>query len=130
MQNGLKNIIDRITVIIKIVSFRLNNEPKLALIDVSTKESGIAPSRTPAGQIYLQKYGLPIPNSFTTRTGKIITETMSIKYFMYLNGFNFFVENFLHGILCKISWIKPNGHKNPQTNLPTITPTKIKNPLI
>ena len=97
---------------------------------MSTKESGIAPSKTPAGQMYLQKYGLPIPNSFTTRTGKIITATTSIKYFMYLNGFNFFVENFLHGILCKISWIKPNGHKNPQTNLPTITPTKIKNPLI
>ena len=80
MQNGLKNIIESRINIINIVNFKLNNDPKLALIDESTNESGIAPSKTPAGQIYLQKYGLPMPKLFVIKTGKIITATSRIMY--------------------------------------------------
>ena len=63
------------------------------------RESGIAPSRTPCGQIYLQKKGSPIPIEFVTNIGRSITKTIRMIYFRYLRGFSLAVEHFFPGIL-------------------------------
>ena len=62
-------------------------------------ESGIAPSRTPCGQIYLQKKGSPIPIEFVASIGRRITKTTRMMYFRYRSGFSLAVENFFPGIL-------------------------------
>ena len=64
---------------------------------------GMAPSRTPCGQIYLQKNGSPIPMEFVTSTGSRITKIIRIIYLRYLKGLSFAVENFFPGILWSIS---------------------------
>ena len=97
---------------------------------VFPRESGIAPSRTPCGQMYLQKNGSLIPTEFVTSIGRSITKTIRMIYFRYLNGFSLAVENFLPGILCSKSWNHPNGHKKPHINLPSVTPSKINNPVM
>ena len=42
--------------------------------------AGIAPSKTPCGQRYLQKKGSPIPTSFAASTGSMHTITTRIPY--------------------------------------------------
>ena len=90
-------------------------------------ESGSAPSNTPCGQRYLQKNGSPIPSWFVTNIGSRITKTKRIPYLINRSGFNFRVDIFLNGILCKSSWNHPNGHKKPHTNRPSRTPARIRN---
>ena len=67
--------------------------------DLLPRDRGIAPSRTPCGQIYLQKNGSPIPIEFVISIGRSITKTRRMIYFRYLRGFSLAVENFLVGIL-------------------------------
>ena len=64
-----------------------------------THLSGIAPSRTPCGQIYLQKKGSPIPIEFVASIGRRITKTTRMMYVRYRSGFSLAVENFFPGIL-------------------------------
>ena len=73
--------------------------PSADLIAVFPSDSGMAPSKTPCGQMYLQKNGSPIPTEFVTNIGRRITKTMRIIYFRYLSGFSRAVENFFPGIL-------------------------------
>ena len=104
--------------------------PNAERIPSLTAESGNAPSSTPCGHIYLQKYGSPIPKSFTMSTGNKTTANSSTAYLIYVSGLSFFVENFLVGTLCNKSCNQPNGHKNPQTKRPSRTPNKMRNPVI
>ena len=92
-------------------------------------DSGIAPSSTPCGQMYLQKNGSPIPTSLTTKTGSSTTANSSTAYLMYVSGLSFFVESFLLGILCRSSCSHPNGHKKPHTKRPNSSPIKMSVPV-
>ena len=84
----------------RIVNLNVNRCPSAARIPELASESGIAPSSTPCGQMYLQKKGSPIPNELVTNAGSSITKTTRITYFRYRKGFSFAVESFLPGILC------------------------------
>lgn len=103
-------------------SFRLNRFPKASLNEGDLIARGIAPSIIPWGQIYLQKYGGITSYLSPAIKAKAIISENNIIYFIYLRGFNFFVENFLVGILCSKSPNQPMGQKNPQISLATITP--------
>ena len=87
------------TTVIKIKHLKENSVPSADLIDAFPRESGIAPSKTPWGQIYLQKNGSPIPTEFVTSIGRRITKTIRMRYFRYLSGFSLAVESFFPGIL-------------------------------
>lgn len=115
---------------ISTTSFHENSFPNAERIPSLTAESGNAPSSTPCGHIYLQKYGSPIPKSFTMSTGNKTTANSSTAYLIYVSGLSFFVENFLVGTLCNKSCNQPNGHKNPQIKRPSRTPNKMRNPVI
>ncbi len=104
--------------------------PSAARIPELASASGIAPSSTPCGQMYLQKKGSPIPSELVTNAGSSITKTTRITYFRYRRGFSFAVESFLPGILCSRSWNHPNGQRNPQINRPNRTPNRMKNPVM
>ena len=84
---------------IKIIHLKEKSFPSAERIAAFPIESGIAPSRTPCGQIYLQKNGSPIPMEFVTSIGRSITKTIRMIYFRYLSGFSLAVENFFPGIL-------------------------------
>ena len=47
----------------------------------SASASGMPPFRMPAGQMYLQKNGSPIPTSLTTVMGRTMTKSARIPYF-------------------------------------------------
>ena len=87
------------TTVIKIILLNRNKLPSAERIAVFPIANGMAPSNTPCGQRYLQKNGSPIPMEFVTSIGSRMTNTIKMKYFRYLNGLSFAVENFLHGIL-------------------------------
>lgn len=112
------------------MDFIVNNLPSALLIAGFAIESGMPPPSIPWGQMYLQKYGKLSPNFWEAIAPISQTTTTIIKYFIYLSGFSFFVLNFFDGILCNKSWNQPNGHKNPQISLPTITPKNINIPTI
>ena len=65
-----------------------------------------------------------------SKKGSNVTETKRIPYLINRSGFNFRVDIFLNGILCKSSWNHPNGHKKPHTNRPSRTPARIRKPVI
>ena len=46
----------------KIMSFQVKRPPRALLISLLTAASGSAASSVPAGQIYLQKAGIPMPS--------------------------------------------------------------------
>lgn len=83
--------------VIKIKHFQVKSFPSADRMAALPRESGIAPSKTPCGQIYLQKKGSPIPIEFVTSSGRRITKTIRIIYFRYLSGFSLAVENFFPG---------------------------------
>ena len=83
----------------RIRNLKENSVPNAERIPALLRDSGIAPSKTPCGQIYLQKNGSPIPMEFVTSIGRSITKTTRMKYFRYRRGFNLDVENFFPGIL-------------------------------
>ena len=87
--------------------------PNAERIPSLTAESGNAPSSTPCGHIYLQKYGSPIPKSFTMSTGNKTTANSSTAYLIYVSGLSFLLKTFWSG-LCAT---------NPVTNQ---TDTKIR----
>ena len=64
------------------VNFNVKSVPKVARIVLSTKESGIPPSSIPCGQIYLQKYGEPIPALLVNNMGSATTVMSRTPYFM------------------------------------------------
>ena len=72
--------------------------PSADRIAAFPSERGIAPSKTPCGQMYLQKNGSPIPIEFVISIGRRITKTIRMMYFRYLSGFNRAVESFFPGI--------------------------------
>lgn len=84
-------------------AFHVKRLPKAARMLLFAAARGIAPSRTPWGHMYLQKYGSPSPVWFMTAAGSIMTAISRTAYFKCLRGFIFFVENFLDGILCSSS---------------------------
>ena len=112
------------------VNLNVNKCPSAARIPELASDSGIAPSSTPCGQMYLQKKGSPIPSELVTNAGSSITKTTRITYFRYRRSFSFAVESFLPGILCSRSWNHPNGQRNPQINRPNRTPNRMKNPVM
>ena len=59
---------------IRIQNLNENSFPSADRIAAFPMESGIAPSRTPCGQIYLQKKGSPIPIEFVASMGRRITK--------------------------------------------------------
>ena len=90
---------------------------------------------------YINRYGESLYRSGETRNryqpqetrkikGKIITKITKIKYFNFLKCLSYLkVFTFLKkGILYNKSWINPNGHNHPHTNLPIKAPMKNKNP--
>ena len=87
------------TTVIKIRHLNENSFPSAERIVALPSDRGIAPSRTPCGQIYLQKNGSPIPIEFVISIGRSITKTRRMIYFRYLRGLSLAVENFLVGIL-------------------------------
>ena len=87
------------TTVIKIKHLKEKSFPSADRMAAFPSERGIAPSRTPCGQIYLQKKGSPIPIEFVTSMGSSITKIIRRIYFRYLRGFNPAVENFFPGIL-------------------------------
>jgi len=87
------------TTVIRIQNLNENSLPSADRIAAFPMESGIAPSRTPCGQIYLQKNGSPIPIEFVANIGRRITKTARMIYFRYRSGFSLAVENFFPGIL-------------------------------
>ena len=111
-------------------SFQLNSEPSAARMPELAIDSGIAPSSTPCGQRYLQKYGSPIPVSPFMNAGSRNTITTRTTYFRYVRGLSFFVDSFFVGILWSRSCSQPNGHRNPQMNLPSRTPSRMRNPVM
>jgi len=111
-------------------SFQLNSNPRAALIELSARARGMAPSRMPAGHIYLQKNGFESPTSSITIIGNSTTKTANTKYFTYVSHPTFFVEIFLEGILYNSSWNHPKGQRKPHTTRPSMTPTKIAIPVI
>lgn len=69
--------------IIKSIStelLKVKSLPSAERIPELVRESGIAPSSTPCGHIYLQKNGSPIPIELVTTIGSKITNTASITY--------------------------------------------------
>ena len=111
---------------LKSYTWKKKSFPSAERIAAFPIDNGIAPSKTPWGQIYLQKNGSPIPIEFVISIGRSITKTIRMTYFRYLRGFNLAVDNFFPGILWSKSWNHPNGHKKPHINLPRVTPSKIK----
>ena len=85
----------------RIVNLNVNKCPSAARIPELTSASGIAPSSTPCGHMYLQKNGSPIPSELVTNAGSSITKTTRTAYFRYRRGFSFAVDSFLPGILSK-----------------------------
>ena len=61
--------------VIKIINLKENSFPSAERMAAFPSDRGIAPSKTPWGQIYLQKNGSPIPIEFVTTTGRSITKT-------------------------------------------------------
>ena len=86
------------TTVIKIRHLKEKRVPSADRIAAFPSERGIAPSKTPCGQMYLQKNGSPIPIEFVISIGRRITKTIRMMYFRYLSGFNRAVENFFPGI--------------------------------
>ena len=87
----------------RIVNLNVNKCPSAARIPELTSASGIAPSSTPCGHMYLQKNGSPIPSELVTNVGSSITKMTKTAYFRYRMGFSFAVDSFLPGILCNKS---------------------------
>ena len=107
--------------------FQKNKNPIVFLKLSFFITSGIAPSKAPAGQIHLQKYGAASPNLLVKNMGSKITNTKSIRYFKYLKGLSITlgILNFLVGILYNRSCINPKGHIRPHTSLPNKAPINI-----
>ena len=87
------------TTVIRITHLKEKSVPSADRIAAFPSERGIAPSKTPCGQMYLQKNGSPIPIEFVTNIGRSITKIIRMIYFRYLSGFRRAVENFFPGIL-------------------------------
>ena len=69
------------TTVIRMILLNVNSFPRAERMPAFASESGIAPSKTPCGQMYLQKNGSPIPIEFVTSIGSMITKTISMTYF-------------------------------------------------
>ena len=65
-QKGLYNKMLKMITVIKIRHLKENSFPNAEAMAVFLSDSGIAPSKTPCGQRYLQKNGSPIPMEFVT----------------------------------------------------------------
>lgn len=81
----------------KMQLFHVNSAPRLARMPPSAIDSGMPPSRIPAGQIYLQKNGSPKPTSFTIVMGRTITKTTRMTYLRQVRKCSFLVLHFLWG---------------------------------
>src|SRR5699024_7743497 len=99
LQNGLLINIDAPIVITNKNTFHENKNPTAPRNDEFTRNKGIPASNVPAGQIYLQKAGAPIPYLFTKSIGIKITKTTRIIYFKYLSLFLPLIRYFFDGIL-------------------------------
>lgn len=100
LQKGLAMKIEARIVNINKNTFQENIKPMACLKDGFINTKGMPASKVPAGQMYLQKNGSPIPTTFTTNIGRMITNIMSIKYFANFAGFLLDILNFFDGILC------------------------------
>ena len=130
LQNGLYIIIDNNIVIIRRKFFHAYKNPMVLRKDLFNNTNGIPPSSVPTGQINLQKYGEPCPMTSTKNKGIKMTNTTSIKYFIFLRNLsplNVFIF-FTKGILLSRSCINPKGQSQPQTKRPISAPMKIKKP--
>ena len=65
---------------VKMTAFDMNSVPRVEGMLGFESAKGIAPSKIPCGQIYLQKYGLAIPTSFLKNAGSIHTTTTNTIY--------------------------------------------------
>ena len=82
-----------------------------------------APSRVPAGQIYLQKAGSGRSLARPKYRGTAITNTARIPYFSQESARVIrLLRIFGTGILWSSSWIRPIGHSQPQIVRPSTTP--------
>ena len=88
-----------------------------------------APSRVPAGQMYLQKAGRGRPFFRPYRRGTRRTRTRRIRYLRpdrILVALLFLILGV--GILCSSSWTMPKGQSHPQTVRPRSSPQSIRIP--
>ena len=69
--------------VIKKINLKENSFPSAERMAAFPSDRGIAPSKTPSGQKYLQKNGSPIPIEFVTTTGRSITKTKRILYLRF-----------------------------------------------
>lgn len=100
LQKGLAINIEAVIVNSNKNTFQEKIKPIACLKEGFIITKGIPASKVPAGQMYLQKKGSPMPNIFTTNIGRMITNTRSIKYLEYFTGFLLDILNFFEGILC------------------------------
>ena len=103
----------------------VNRIPSMPNISVLTEfeSKPTAPSKVPAGQIYLQNAGSGRFSFRPYAIGITATNTARITYFRYeqirvVRDLRIFGV----GILCSSSWISPRGQSQPQIVRPRITP--------
>lgn len=124
LQKGLAIMMLVSIMIAKMQNFHANLLPNTENNVVSENASNI-PASVPDGQRYLQNTGVSLHI-----IGRMITITMRMIYFSFLriiSPLNVLIF-FGNGILCSRSWTNPNGHRNPQTILPSIAPKKSRSP--
>ena len=121
-QKNLWTLTHAISTAIDTATFHTNKVPIIPRSSSRAASNGKPASSVPAGQTYSQKVGVP---NFVA-AGNISTNAANKKYFTRNSRRGNL--NFGDGILFSNSCNNPNGHKNPQTARPNISPTRITNP--
>lgn len=104
----------------RIPNFHKNRLPAAARIPSSVMVSGMPPKRMPAGQIYLQKVGSPMPTGFTRNMGNRMTKKMRSRYLILRRKrspgsfFIFWEWNFVQQFLKQSKRVKPAAYKTPE----------------
>ena len=107
------------------MNFRVKSAPSIMNFGALTgfDKSPMAPSKVPAGQIYLQKPGRGMPWARLYHRGMATTNTASSRYLSHVRArVTALFLSFSVGTLFKSSWISPSGHSQPQMVRPRITP--------